>query len=237
VDSSPRERGSGLAGRRAECHVLDGLVDAVRAGESRVLVVHGEPGAGKSALLEYLARRAGGFGVLRAAGVQSEMELAFAGLHLLCGPLLGRLDALPGPQAEALRTAFGLSGGPAPDRFLVGLAVLGLVSEVAGERPVLCVVDDAHWLDQASAQVLAVVARRLGAESVGLVFGTGVAGGELAGLPDLAVAGLPEADARVLLDAVLTGPIDARVRDEIVAETRGNCGRWSCCNGGGRTAG
>jgi DNA-binding CsgD family transcriptional regulator len=222
VDSSPRGRGSGLAGRRAECHVLDGLVEAVRAGESRVLVVHGEPGVGKSALLEYLAGRAGGFGVLRVAGVQSEMELAFAGLHLLCGPLLGRLDALPGPQAEALRTAFGLSGGPAPDRFLVGLAVLGLVSEVAGERPVLCVVDDAHWLDRASAQVLAVVARRLGAESVGLVFGTRVAGGELAGLPDLAVAGLPEADARVLLDAVLTGPIDARVRDEIVAETRGN---------------
>ena len=215
-------RGGGLTDRRAECHVLDGLVEAVRAGESRVLVVHGEPGVGKSALLEYLAGRAGGFGVLRVAGVQSEMELAFAGLHLLCGPLLGRLDALPGPQAEALRTAFGLSGGPAPDRFLVGLAVLGLVSEVAGERPVLCVVDDAHWLDRASAQVLAVVARRLGAESVGLVFGTRVPGGELAGLPDLAVAGLPEADARVLLESVLTGPVDARVRDEIVAETRGN---------------
>ena len=222
MDSSPRGPGSGLAGRRAECRVLDRLLEAVRAGESRVLVVHGEPGAGKSALLEYLAGRAGGFGVLRVAGVQSEMELAFAGLHLLCGPLLGRLDALPGPQVEALRTAFGMSGGPAPDRFLVGLAVLGLLSEVAGERPVLCVVDDAHWLDRASAQVLAVVARRLGAESVGLVFGTRVAGGELAGLPELAVAGLAEADARVLLEAVLPGPVDAQVRDEIVAETRGN---------------
>ena len=214
----PRE----LAGRRDECGVLDGLLVAVRAEESRVLVVHGEPGVGKTALLEYLAGQAAGFRVLRAVGVQSEMELAFAGLHLLCAPLLGRLDELPVPQAEALRTAFGMSEGPAPDRFLVGLAVLGLLSEVAGERPVLCVVDDAQWLDQASTQVLAFVARRLGAESVGLAFGTRVPGGELAGLPELAVGGLPEADARALLDAALTGPVDARVRDEIVAETRGN---------------
>ena len=202
--------------------MLDGLVEAVRAGESRVLVVHGEPGVGKSALLEYLAGRAGGLRVLRVAGVQSEMELAFAGVHQLCVPLLGRLEVLPGPQAQALRTAFGLSGGPAPDRFLVGLAVLGLLSEVAAEWPVLCVVDDAQWLDRASAQVLAFVARRLVAESVGLVFGTRVAGGELGGLPELAVGGLPEADARALLEAVLPGPVDARVRDEIVAETRGN---------------
>src|SRR5487761_55534 len=214
----PRE----LAGRRAECGVLDGLLVAVRAEESRVLVVHGEPGVGKTELLEYLAVQAAGFRVLRAAGGQSEMEMAFAGLHLLCAPLLGRLDELPGPQAGALRTAFGMSDGPAPDRFLVGLAVLGLLSEVAGERPVLCVVDDAQWLDQASTQVLAFVARRLGAESVGLAFGTRVPGGELAGLPELAVGGLPEADARALLDAALTGPVDARVRDEIVAETRGN---------------
>jgi DNA-binding CsgD family transcriptional regulator len=214
----PRE----LAGRRAECGVLDGLLVAVRAEESRVLVVYGEPGVGKTALLEYLAGQAAGCQVLRAVGVQSEMELAFAGLHLLCAPLLGRLDELPGPQAEAVRTAFGMSEGPAPDRFLVGLAVLGLLSEVAGEQPVLCVVDDAQWLDQTSTQVLAFVARRLGAESVGLAFGTRVPGGELAGLPELEVGGLPEADARALLDAVLTGPVDARVRDEIVAETRGN---------------
>jgi DNA-binding CsgD family transcriptional regulator len=218
IGSRPRD----LAGRRAECGVFDGLLLAVRAEESRVLVVHGDPGVGKTALLEYLAGQAAGFRILRAVGVQSEMELAFAGLHLLCAPLLGRLDALPGPQAEALRTAFGMSEGPAPDRFLIGLAVLGLLSEVAAERPVLCVVDDAQWLDQASTQVLAFVARRLGAESVGLVFGTRVAGGELAGLPELEVGGLPEADARALLDAVLTGPVDARVRDEIVAETRGN---------------
>jgi DNA-binding CsgD family transcriptional regulator len=222
VDSSPRGRGRGLVGRRAECRVLDQLLEAVRAGQSRVLVMHGEPGAGKSALLEYLAGRAGDCRVLRVSGVQSEMELAFAGLHLLCAPLLGRLEVLPGPQAAALRTAFGMRGGPPADRFLVGLAVLGLVSEVAGDRPVLCVADDVQWLDRASAQVLAVVARRLGAEPVGLVFGTRVEGVELAGLPELPVCGLPEHDARLLLEAVLPGPVDARVRDEIVAETRGN---------------
>jgi DNA-binding CsgD family transcriptional regulator len=222
VDSSPRGRGSGLVGRRTECRALDQLLEEVRAGQSRALVLHGEPGAGKSALLEYLAGRAGGCRLLRVSGVQSEMELAFAGLHLLCAPLLGRLEVLPGPQAAALRTAFGMSGGPPADRFLVGLAVLGLVSEVAGERPVLCVADDAQWLDRASAQVLAVVARRLGAEPVGLVFGTRVGGVELAGLPELPVGGLPEHDARLLLEAALPGPVDARVRDEIVAETRGN---------------
>ena len=183
---------------------------------------HARGRPGKSALLEYLAGQAVGCRVLRVAGVQSEMELAFAGLHQLCAPLHGRLDALPGPQREALATAFGLSGGPAPDRFLVGLAALGLLSEAAAEWPVLCMVDDAQWLDRASAQVLAFVARRLGAESVGLVFGTRMADGDLAGLPELAVGGLPEAEARALLDMVLTGPIDARVRDEIVAETRGN---------------
>ena len=212
----------GLTDRRAECGVLDGLVEAVRAGESRVLVVHGEPGVGKTALLEYLAGRAAGCRVLRVAGVQSEMELAFAGLHQLCAPLLDRLEVLPGPQREALRTAFGMSAGPAPDRFLVGLAVLGLLAEAAAERPVVCLVDDAQWLDRASAQVLAFVARRLGAESVGLVFAARVADGELAGLPELEVRGLPERDARALLDAVLTGPVDARVREQIVAETRGN---------------
>jgi DNA-binding CsgD family transcriptional regulator len=215
-------RGSRLVGRRAECHVLDRLLEAVRGGESRVLVVHGEPGVGKTALLDYLAARATDRLVLRVTGVQSEMELAFAGLYQLCAPLLDRLGVLPAPRREALATAFGLSAGPPPDRFLAGLGVLGLLSEVAAERPVLCVVDDAQWLDRASGQVLAFVARRLGADSVGLVFGARMAGGELAGLPELAVDGLPTADARVLLASVLTGPIDAQVRDEIVAETRGN---------------
>jgi predicted ATPase len=178
----------GLADRRAECGVLDELVEAVCAGASRVLAVHGEPGVGKTALLEYLADRATGCRVLRVSGVQREMELAFAGLHQLCAPLLDRLQVLPGPQREALRTAFGMSEGPAPDRFLVGLAVLGLLAEAAVERPVVCLVDDAQWLDRASAQVLAFVARRLGAESVGLVSSARVADDELAELPELEVA-------------------------------------------------
>ena len=211
-----------LADRRAECAALDRLVEAVSVGESRALVVHGEPGAGKTVLLDYLAGRAAGCQVARVAGVQSEMELAFAGLHQVCAPLLDRLEVLPGPQAEAVRTAFGLSAGPVPDRFLVGLGVLSLLAEVAAKQPLVCLVDDAQWLDRASAQVLAFVARRLGAESVGLVFGTRIPGGDLVGLPELVVGGLPEGEARALLDAVLAGPIDARVREQIVAETGGN---------------
>ena len=215
-------RVTGLTGRRSECDVLDRLVDAVRAGESRALVVAGEPGEGKTALLDYLAGRADGFRVVRAAGVQSEMELAFAGLQQLSAPMLDRLERLPGPQRDALRTAFGISAGPAPDRFLVGLAVLSLLAEAAGEQPLLCLVDDQQWLDRASGQVLGFVARRLGAESVGLVFAARVSGGELAGLPELAVGGLGDGDARALLDSVIAGPLDERVRDRVVAETRGN---------------
>ena len=217
-----RGRWTGLRDRRAECGLLDQLIDVVRAGESRVLVVHGEPGAGKTVLLDYMSRRASGCRLVRAVGVQSEMELVFAGLHQLCAPVLDRAEHLPLPQHKALRTALGLSAGPAPDRFLVGLAVLGLLSEVAGERPLICLVDDEQWLDRASAQVLGFVARRLAAEPVGLVFGARVLGEELAGLPELVVHGLPEEDARALLDSALTGPIDERVRDQIVAETRGN---------------
>src|SRR6202453_5044903 len=149
-DSRWRGRASGLTDRHAERGVLDQLISTVRAGGSRVLVVHGEPGVGKSALLDYLAGRASGCRVVRAAGVESEMELAFAGLHQLLAPVLDRLKGLPGPQQEALRTAFGLSSGPAPDRFLVGLAVLGLVSEVAGQRPLVCVGDDEQWLGRGS---------------------------------------------------------------------------------------
>jgi DNA-binding CsgD family transcriptional regulator len=214
---------AGLTGRYTERGVLDQLVEAIRhAGESRALVVHGEAGAGKTALLEYLAGHAPGCRVARAAGVQSEMELAFAGLHQLCAPMLDRLEALPLPQRDALRTAFGMCAGPAPDRFLTGLAALSLLSQVAEDQPLVCLVDDEQWLDHASAQVLAFVARRLGAESVGLVFAARVPSSDLAGLPELVVHGLPEADARALLDSVLPGPIDGRVRDQIVAETRGN---------------
>src|SRR5246127_5188689 len=220
--SRRRGRASGLTDRHAERGVLDQLISTVRAGGSRVLVVHGEPGVGKSALLDYLAGRAAGCRVVRAAGVQSEMELAFAGLHQLLAPVLDHAEGLPGPQREALRTAFGLSAGPAPDRFLVGLAVLGLVSEVAGERPLVCVVDDEQWLDRASVQALGFAARRLAAGPVGLVVAARVAGQELAALPELVVEGLPEEDARALLESALTGPVDARVRDLLVAETRGN---------------
>src|SRR5580700_6733917 len=220
--SRPPPRVPQLTGRSSELSVLDRLVDSVRAGQSRVLVICGEPGAGKTALLDYLAGRANGCRVERAAGVQSEMELAFAALHQLCAPVLDRLDRLPGPQRDALRTAFGQSAGPAPDRFLVGLAVLGLLSEVAGQRPLLCVVDDQQWLDQVSAQALGFVARRLAADPVGLVFAAREPGSELAGPPGLEVDGLGDGDARALLASVLASPLDARVRDLIIAETRGN---------------
>jgi hypothetical protein len=223
VTPSPGRGHAGeLRGRLHERGVLDRLVDAVRAGESRALVVVGEAGVGKSALLDYVAGHASGCRVVRATGVQSEMELAFAGLQQLCKPLLDYLDRLPGPQREALQTAFGISAGPAPDRFLVGLAVLSLLSEVAGEQPLICLVDDQQWLDRASAQALGFAARRLEAESVGLVFAARGPSDDAAGLPELVVEGLREADARGLLDSVLTGPLDARVRDRIVAETRGN---------------
>src|SRR5580692_2766896 len=214
-DSLMPGRPSGLMDRQAECGVLDQLINAVQAGGSRVLVVRGEPGVGKSALLDYLAGRAAGCRVVRAAGVESEMELAFAGLHQLLAPVLDRADALAVPQRDALKTAFGVSTGPVPDHFLVGLAVLGLLSDVAGERPLVCVIDDEQWLDRASAQALAFVARRLAAEPVGLVFAARVPGEDLAGLPELEIAGLRDADARALLGSVLTGPLDARVRDRI----------------------
>jgi DNA-binding CsgD family transcriptional regulator len=211
-----------LQGRRSECGTLDRLLAGVRAGRSEVLVLRGESGVGKSALLDYMVEQASGCRVARAVGVQSEMELAFAGLHQLCGSMLDWLERLPAPQRDALDVAFGLRGGEPPDRFRVGLAVLNLLSEVADERPLVCVVDDAQWLDRASAQVLGFVARRLMAESVGLVLAVLESGGELAGLPELVVDGLGDDDARALLGSVITGPLDERVRDRIVAETRGN---------------
>jgi predicted ATPase len=217
-------RSSRLTDRITERDVLHRLVEAVRAGRSRALVVRGDPGMGKTVLLEYLAERASDAGcrVARVVGVQSEMELAFAGLHQLCAPLLDRAERLPDPQRDALRTAFGLAAGPAPDGFLVGLAVLSLLSGVAGERPLVCLVDDAQWLDRASAQALGFAARRLDADPVGLVFAAREPGADLAGLPELEVGGLQDDDARALLDSALPGPLDERVRDLIVAETGGN---------------
>src|SRR5580693_390432 len=178
-----------LLGRRSECAALDRLVASVRAGPSRTLVLRGEAGVGKSALLEYLVRHAPGCGMARAVGVESEMELAYAGLQQMCAPFLDRLERLPGPQRDALGTAFGLRDGDAPDRFLVGLAVLSVLSDIAEQQPRVCVVDDAQWLDAASAQALGFVARRLGAESVGLVLSVRETGGErdFEGLPELVV--------------------------------------------------
>src|SRR3954451_21393828 len=185
-------------GRSSEREVLDRLLERVRGAQSAVLVVRGEPGVGKSALLRDCARRASGFRVAQIGGGESEMELPFAGLHQLCTPMLDRLHALPDPQRAALCVALGLSSGAAPDRFLVALATLSLLAEVAAERPLLCLVDDAQWLDAASAQVLGFVARRLLAESVAVVFAVREADEEreLAGLPELALDGLSESDAR-----------------------------------------
>ncbi len=211
-----------LIGRHIECCELDRLVEAVCAGESRAIVLSGEAGVGKTALLDYVAEQASDCRVIRAAGVQSEMELPFAALHQVCAPVLGNLERLPVPQRDALRIAFGMTVGSAPDRFLVGLAVLGLLADVAEQRPLVCLVDDEQWLDRSSAQVLGFVARRVVAESVGLVFAARVPSSDLAGLSELGIEGLRAADARALLDTALVGPLDARVRDRVIAETRGN---------------
>jgi DNA-binding CsgD family transcriptional regulator len=211
-----------LTARHAERALLDQLVDVVRAGQSRVLVVRGDPGMGKSVLLDYLAGQASGCRVVRVAGVQPEMELAFAGLHQLCSPLMGYLGRIPALQRQALRTAFGISAGLPPDRFLVGLGVLSLLSEAAGEQPLICLVDDAQWLDQASAQALGFAARRLAADPVGLVFAARERVTALVALSELEIVGLRDDDARALMASELTGPLDARVRDLIIAETQGN---------------
>ena len=218
-------RPSGLLDRVSERERLEQLVAGVRAGESRVLVLRGEAGVGKSALLRHVADVAtGGCRIVHAAGVESEMELPFAGLHALCSPMLGRLGRLPIPQRDALTTAFGLSAGPPPDRFLVGLAVLSLLADVAEEQPLMCVVDDAQWLDRVSAQTLAFVARRLLAERLGFVFALRESSevDALAGLPELVVKGLPHEAAESLLATTVPGLVDARVRTQILAETRGN---------------
>jgi DNA-binding CsgD family transcriptional regulator/tetratricopeptide (TPR) repeat protein len=221
---NPASRMMTLHGRRRECQTVDQLLAAARSGRSGALVVRGSPGIGKSALLGYAMESASGFRQARATGVQSEMELAFAGLHQFCGQMLGRLHRLPGPQRDALSAAFGLTAGGAPDRFLVGLAVLNLLDEVAGDRPLLGVVEDAHWLDQASAQVLAFVGRRLHAVPVALLFAVRDPGpaADFAGIPELELTGLPDADARSLIASAIPGRLDERVRDRIVAEAQGN---------------
>ncbi|HET6740904.1 MAG TPA: AAA family ATPase [Kribbella sp.] len=216
--------------RRDECDLLDRLVDDVGSGESRALVLRGEAGIGKTALLEYVVARASGWRTVRAGGVESEQELGFAGLHQVCAPVLESpttLTALPVPQQDALRTVFGLAPGKPPDRFVVGLAVLGLLGEAARDRPLLCLVDDAQWLDRASAQVLGFVARRLRAESVAMIFAvrepaTGSEVAELNGLPEAWVGGLSDDQARAMLESAFPGPADQRVLDRVVAESHGN---------------
>jgi DNA-binding CsgD family transcriptional regulator len=221
---SSHDPGRVLRGRQDECDVIDRLLKEVRTGQSQVLVVRGEAGVGKSALLEYVIQSASGCRVSRAAGIEYEMELAYAGLHQLCAPILDLRERLPAPQRDALETAFGLSAKPTPDRFVVGLAVLGLLSEAAEEQPLICVIDDAQWLDRASALTIAFVARRLLAESVGLVFAVrqpSVAQ-ELDGLPELVLRGLSASDARALLDSVWPGRLDEAVLNRVVAEAHGN---------------
>jgi DNA-binding CsgD family transcriptional regulator len=211
-----------LLDRGAEIEALDRLIEAVVAGNGRALVVRGEAGVGKSALLGLLDERASACRVIRLAGVQPEMELPYAGLHQLCAPLLDRLDAIPAPQRDALGRAFGLRSGPAPDRFMVGLAVLSLLDEISRERPLICVVDDAQWLDRTSRQGLAFVARRLQAESLALVFVVQQPDADLRGVPELIVSGLPDEEARALVRSVAHTSLDERVLDRIVGEARGN---------------
>ncbi|MGH3200995.1 MAG: AAA family ATPase, partial [Streptosporangiaceae bacterium] len=216
-----------LFGRIDELEILRRLIANVRDGRSAVVVVRGAPGIGKTELLRHLVAEAAGFRVVRAVGVESEMELAYAGLHQLCTPLLDRLGSLAEPQRRGLSVAFGLESRDedAPERFLVALAALGLMAEASEERPLLCVVDDAQWLDQASAQVLGFVGRRLLAESIALVFADHTpvrVPDPLAGLPELRLGGLGAAAARALLATAASGPLDERVRTRIIEETGGN---------------
>ncbi|MGY2874353.1 DNA-binding CsgD family transcriptional regulator [Marmoricola sp. URHA0025 HA25] len=211
-----------LFGRDAESDRFDELLASARSGTSGVIMIRGGPGLGKSMVLEHAVGRAKDMRILRALGVESEMELAYAALHQLCAPLLPFLPKLPAPQSEALATVFGIQTGPPPDRFLVGLSALSLLSQAADDQPLFCVVDDAQWLDISSAQVLGFVARRLLAEPIAIAFAARQPPVGLLGLPELELAGLRDDDARVLLNWVTRARLDADIRDQIVAETRGN---------------
>jgi DNA-binding CsgD family transcriptional regulator len=219
VTTAPGEK---LLGRQRECAVLERLLETARDGHGAVLVVHGDPGVGKTALLEYAVEAGQDFGVVRAAGFEGEMELDYAALQQLCSPILEFIGRLPDPQRDALEVAFGLSAGQAPSPFLVGLAVLGLLSEVAEQQPVLCVVDDAQWLDGASAQALAFVARRVLADRIALAFATRDLGSRWARFPQLRVEPLGRRDARALLESVLAARLDEAVLERIIIETGGN---------------
>ena len=211
-----------LLGRERERAALDRLVEAARDGHGGALVIHGEPGVGKTALLDDSVEKAATLRIVRSAGVEGEMELPFAAVQQLCAPILALGERLPRPQREALDIAFGLSPGPAPNPFLVALAVLGLLSEAARERGLLCVIDDAQWLDRASAQALGFAARRLAVERIAIVFAAREMGQALRGLPEVHVEPLGHRDARALLESVLPAPLDDQVLERLVVETRGN---------------
>ena len=213
-----------LLGRARERAALDGALEQVRAGESAALVVRGEAGIGKTAMLSYVAAAAAGCRVLQVVGAESELELPFAGLHQVCGPLLGVAEAVPAHQEQALRVALGLADGPPPDRFLVGLAVLSLLAEVGSTQPVVLLVDDAQWLDQETCQIVGVVARRLAAESVLMVFGVRETGEQrlFPGIADLTLSGLTKEEATALLTSTTAGHLDEQVLARLVAETGGN---------------
>src|SRR5262245_55434445 len=211
-----------LLGRQRQCEALDHVLEDARHGHGGALALYGEPGVGKTALLEYAVEAAPDFRVALTVGVEGEMELAFAALQQLTSPSLDLIERLPGPQREAFEVALGLSAGHPPSPYLVGLAVLNLFSEAAEDQPLLCVVDDAQWLDRSSARVLSFVARRLLAERIVMVFAAREPIGALDGVAELRVEPLDRRDARTLLDSVLPARLDERVLDRIVVETRGN---------------
>jgi|GEM_PF-2706135 len=219
-----RVQGPRLLGRKSECEALDRILTDAISGTSQFIVLRGDAGVGKSALLEYLSHRAAAWHIASAVGVESEMELPYGGLHQLCGPMLDHLDRLPDPQREALATVFGLSAGTTPDRFLVGLASLTLFAEVAEDQPLLCIVDDAQWLDSASAQILGFIGRRLLAERIAVVCAArnGIGEDILVGLPEMPINGLGDSDSRAPLLSNLYGPLDAAVCAQIITESHGN---------------
>jgi predicted ATPase len=211
-----------LLGRENECQVLDDFLAAALKGEGGALVLHGDPGVGKTALLEYAVTSAREFDVFRTVGSEAEMELPYAALLELCHPGLAEVEQLPEPQRNAIDVIFGRRDGAAPDRVLVGLTLVSLLSALSAKRPLLCVIDDAQWLDTSSAQAIAFAARHVPRDAVAVLFGARTLTDEVRGLPDLTISGLEDQDARTLLATVLPDRLDDRVVERLVADTHGN---------------